>query len=182
MKGFKKNNIFHPIKSYRKLERKNNVIGIRLSRYKRDEKSNIKEISKDTIIEVNKEVLIDPRIVDLKNIEPFAVRDDINEVIDIVSKTGNTDNREENIIQKATYLMASISWLQPFVGGNKRTSYVSAKDFLRDNGYSFTINTEKDRDELITLLYKIQETRSELDTEILQEISFYIRKRIKKHD
>lgn len=77
--------------------------------------------------------------------------------------------------------MASISWIQPFVGGNKRTAFVSTKKFLKDNGYDFSIKTEKDKTELIRLLNEIQNNRSELDPEILSAIIFYITERIKKH-
>ena len=189
MKGFKDTQgNFHPTENKigvrKSIDKTTKTTGIKLNPIKRKSRGidlPINNISKEEIININKEVLQDPQIIDPSNIEPFAVREEINQVIDIIDKVGKTDNREENLIEKASYMMASISWLQPFVGGNKRTAFISTQKFLEDNGYSFSVKSKEEKYELIRLLNEIQNNRSELDIETLQEIIFYIRKRIKKH-
>ena len=185
MKGFKDSKKkFHPItktKSIRKKRSPSTMQGVKIRRA-RDKNSQIKNISKDVIININRKVVIEPSVVKLSEIEPFWVRDnEMNEVMDNVDDAGRTKNKKENVLQKATHLMASISQIQPFVSGNKRTAVISTSKFLEDNGYDFSIKTERDRDELILLLNEIQGSRSELDPEVLQKIYFYITNRIKKH-
>lgn len=109
------------------------------------------------------------------NIESIAVNEDrLDDVLDMAKK------HDEPIVQ-AAYLLAGISWAQPFSGGNKRTSFVSADTLLRMNGLTLVINAESDISYLQNLLYEIQEGRSELDELTLAKIILYVAKRIKKH-
>ena len=76
--------------------------------------------------------------------------------------------------------MGTISWSQPFGSANKRTAYVTAKDFLQENGYTMNIKSQKDKDELIRLLNEIQGERSRLNPDIMKQIIFYTANHIEK--
>jgi len=134
-----------------------------------------KLLTKKIIIEINKGILKEWNEKNPANKETIAVNEDrLNEVLTMVQK------HDEPIIQ-AAYLLAGISWAQPFSGGNKRTSIVSADTLLRINGFMLAMNTESDIVYLQSLLYEIQESRSELDDMTLAKIILYVTKRIKKH-
>lgn len=100
--------------------------------------------------------------------------DRLSEVLTLAQK------HDEPIVQ-AAYLLAGISWAQPFSGSNKRTGIVSADTLLRINGLMLVIAAESDIAYLQSLLYEIQESRSELDDMTLAKIILYVTKRIKKH-
>jgi len=78
--------------------------------------------------------------------------------------------------------MSYISWAQPFADGNKRTGWISATKFLRDNGYELDLSNKSDQREIRRMLYAIQEERTCLDLLIVKQIIFYILKRITKHE
>ena len=86
----------------------------------------------------------------------IGVRNEINDVIPIVEKTGIGGDEKQDLIEKASILMAVISWSQPFLDGNKRTGIVSAIKFLRDNGYELDIK-EEDEKEIRNILLDIQD-------------------------
>ncbi len=132
-------------------------------------------LTKKIIIEINKGILKEWNEKNPDNIESIAVNEDrLDEVLEMVKKY------DEPII-RAAYLLAGISWTQPFSGGNKRTGFVSADTLLRMNGFILVVNTQSDIDYLQSLLYEIQESRSELDDMTLAKIILYLTKRIKKH-
>lgn len=99
----------------------------------------------------------------------------------MVEKHDKENHIMEDLIIKASYLMAVVSWLQPFLDGNKRTGIVSAIKYLRDNGYDLDIKKE-DEKEIRSLLYDIQDQRTSLDESVVEKIIFYIRKRIVKRE
>jgi len=66
---------------------------------------------------------------------------------------------EEAIIKKAAYLLFSITSTQPFHEGNKRTAYVTAKAFLKFNGFEM----EAPKAELFDILEGIIFTRVTLN-------------------
>ncbi len=87
----------------------------------------------------------------------------------MVEKTGNSGNEKKDLVEKASYLMAIISWSQPFLDGNKRTGIVSTIKFLRDNGYELEMKKE-DETEIRNLLYDIQNQRTCLDQSVVKQI------------
>jgi prophage maintenance system killer protein len=99
----------------------------------------------------------------------------------MVEKYDKSNMDLDDFIKKASYLMAIISWVQPFLDGNKRTGIVSAIKFLIDNGYNLNIE-KKDEPKIRSLLYDIQDQRTSLDHSVVEKIIFYIRKRIINHE
>lgn len=132
-------------------------------------------LTKKIIIEINKGILKEWNEKNPTNKETIAVNEDrLDEVLTLMQK------HDEPIVQ-AAYLLAGISWAQPFSGGNKRTGIVSADTLLRINGLMLVIASESDVAYLQSLLYEIQESRSELDDMTLAKIILYVTRRIKKH-
>ena len=114
--------------------------------------------------------------------QPFGVRrPEIDQVIPMVEEYDKSDLKLEDLIKKAAYIMAIISWLQPFLDGNKRTGIIAGTKFLRDNGLELDI-LPKDEPELRRLLYDIQDQRSSLDHSTVIKIIIYTTKRIHKHE
>ena len=104
---------------------------------------------------------------------------DLESVLQIIDNVGNPTNFKEDLIIKSAHIMGATSWVQPFVGGNKRTGILVAATFLNENGYSIDISKE-DEVYLREVLYRIQDNRSELDSSIIGELILYISKRISK--
>lgn len=107
--------------------------------------------------------------------------DRLNEVLKIVDSVGNNLDHREQIITKAAYFLGAISWAQPFGGANKRTGFIMVVIFLRDNGYDLEI-PEYDEARLISLLYDIQEERSTLSHEIIENLILYMKERTIRYE
>lgn len=106
----------------------------------------------------------------------------IDDIIPKVNSVGNSDNREKDLIEKATTLLAMITWTQPFFDGNRRTGIVAATKFLRDNGYDLDMGVEKENLEIRNMLSELKKHSSELHVETMNKLSFYISKRIKPYE
>ena len=104
---------------------------------------------------------------------------DLESVLQIIDNAGNPTNFKEDLIIKAAHIMGATSWVQPFIGGNKRTGILVAATFLNENGYSIDISKD-DEVYLREILYRIQDNRSELDSSIIGELILYISKKISK--
>ena len=139
----------------------------------------INYVEKSFIIELNKKIIKEwnirhselPEFID-------ASESRLDEILGIVKQAGNDLNNKEQVIVKASYLLAGLAWAQAFSGGNKRTSILSTTIFLRRNGLSITFPREEQR-ALRQLLFKIQEDREELQPEIIDKLILYIRKNTK---
>lgn len=131
-------------------------------------------LTKDIIIKINQGIITEWNEKNQVNKESFGVADDrLNEVLTIVQK-------QIDPIAQACYLLAGIAWAQPFSGGNKRTAFVCADTVLGMNGYRLQVTEESDIEYLRSLLFEIQESRSELDDFTLAKIVLYVTKRLKK--
>ncbi|MBM3903944.1 MAG: Fic family protein [Thaumarchaeota archaeon] len=93
--------------------------------------------------------------------ESFGVNEEkLSDVINTVNTTNvPADNdvtralfKRKRIIKKASLLLAGIAYNQPFNNGNKATSYVITKHYLRKNGYSLILKTKEEEKELFVLL------------------------------
>lgn len=113
---------------------------------------------------------------------PLVVRAEIDDVLPYVENIESSGDEEKDLVKQAGYLMSYISWSQPFADGNKRTGWISATKFLRDNGYDLDLSSQDDQKEIRKLLYDIQDQRANLDDSIVQQIIIYISKRITKHE
>ncbi|QLH07070.1 Fic family protein [Nitrosopumilus ureiphilus] len=114
--------------------------------------------------------------------QPLGIRrPEIDEIIPMVEEYDKSHMKLEDLIRKASYLMAIVSWVQPFLDGNKRTGIISSTKFLYDNGFDLNIE-KKDEPEIRNLLYEIQDQRTSLDHSVVTKIIFYITKRIQIHE
>ena len=135
---------------------------------------------RQNIVDVNRRTL--ERWYSKHPTEPkkFLIRNEIDDVIKHVRNVRTTGNRKEDVVRKASHLMSSIAWHQPFGDANKRTAYVSAKNYLNDNGYTLKVKNKKDVLELNKLLVEVQGERSRMNPLIVKKIIFYTRNHIEK--
>jgi len=134
------------------------------------------------LIDTNKLIIETWNEEHLNDIQPLGVRHpEIETIIPLVEEYDKSNLKLEDLIRKASYLMAIISWVQPFYDGNKRTGIISGTKFLRDNGLELNIE-KKDEPELRNLLYDIQDQRTSLDHSVVTKIIIYTTKRIQKHE
>lgn len=64
-------------------------------------------------------------------------------------------DRKARVIKKASYLIAAITFLQPFNDGNKTTGLLLGIDYLQQNGLDLPRETKKQKDEIYSLLVQI---------------------------
>ena len=106
----------------------------------------------------------------------------IDDIIPKIDSVGNSGNRKDDLIEKATHIIAFIPWAQPFEDGNRRTAIISATKFLHDNGYELGIESGKENLEIRKMVSEIKKYRRGLNADIMNQLSFYIAKRIKLYD
>lgn len=114
--------------------------------------------------------------------QPLGVRrPEIDSIIPMVEEYDRSNMKLEDFIRKSAYVMAIVSWVQPFLDGNKRTGIIAGTKFLYDNGLVLDIE-KKDEPELRASLYDIQDLRTSLDHSVVTKIIIYTTKRIHKHE
>ena len=133
-------------------------------------------ITKQDIIDTNQKVIN----LKLDELDVFCVRQDVLEDVVRMFDTLDVSDDLQGLIKKGSYLMASISWAQPFCGGNKRTASLITATFFHQNGFEMVIS--EDGKELRKLLYEIQDDRSGLNEAIMGRIIFYISNTIICHE
>jgi len=69
-------------------------------------------------------------------------------------------NRENNVFKQAALILHTIAAQHPFFDGNKRTSFATAENVLRDSGYYL----HADDDEVVNLMQKIAEYKCNVKT------------------
>ncbi len=138
-------------------------------------------VDKQYLIDTNEKLLSGWNETHQANPQPIGTRPEIDDIIPMVEKYDKKNMNLDDFIKKASYLMAIISWQQPFLDGNKRTGLVSAIKFLRENGYSLDMPRE-DQKEIRRLLYEIQDQRTSLDHSVVTKIIFYITERVTVHE
>ena len=138
-------------------------------------------VDKQYLIDVNRKILKKWNKEHPEDPQAIGTRAEIDDIIPMVEEHDKSKNEIENLIEKASYLMAIVSWVQPFFDGNKRTGIISATRFLYDNGYDLEIK-KGDKKEIRSLLYDIQDQRTSLDSSVVTKIIFYITQRIRVHE
>ena len=132
-------------------------------------------LSKNVIIKINKGIIEEWNENNPTEKESFAVSENrLEEVLNLVKK-------QDDYISQAAYLVAGISWAQPFDGANKRTGVVCADTLLRMNGFTLSAERDEEREYIRSLLFEVQESRKEMDDFTLAKIILYVAKRLKKH-
>ena len=119
----------------------------------------------EEIIEVNK------LICSYDNDPIGVVRETLDGIFDKVNLFDDIENRRERIIKKTTFIVAGISHDQPFLDGNRRTSFYIMKNFLGRNGFTIRLYSKKEEDILANILQRTAEVKFEDDPTIYSEVS-----------
>ncbi|MCA9828292.1 MAG: Fic family protein [Nitrosopumilus sp.] len=126
----------------------------------------------EEIIEVNK-------LISSYNNEPHEVKREILDAIfHKVNSFNDINNTRERIIKKSTYILAGISYLQPFKNCNRRTSYYLLKNFLGRNGFTLRLYNKKEKAKLADILQRTAEVKFEDDPTIYSEIEEYLTQKV----
>jgi len=142
----------------------------------------VMEIDENFLIETNKKILLREKERTGKEVVIEAVPQNLARVFPKVNEYGTSGNTEQDLIQKATAIMAAIPWLQAFFDGNRRTSIVAAGTFLRDNGYELDISPEEENIELREMLIEIKKHQRDLEPTIMKQLFLYISERMNKYE
>jgi len=142
----------------------------------------VMDIDENFLIEINTKVLLRENKRTGKQVYIETIQENIARVFPKVSNYGNSGNKEEDLIRKATAIMAVIPWVQSFFDGNRRTSIVAAGTFLRDNGYELDISPEEENTELRGMLSEIKKHQRDLEPTIMEQLFLYISARTSKYE
>lgn len=130
--------------------------------------------NKREIIEENRQEIENRLRIDPTAPEAFLVAEDrLDAELERLKKECNESDWKKKIVRKASFLIAGLSWAQPFGGANKTTAVLMAILFMRDNGFDLTIPHEE-QGKLIDFMYRIQEERSELDLQLVESLILYV--------
>ena len=131
-------------------------------------------LPKKVVIIINRGIITEYAENHPESLKTISVKEhELIKILDLAEK-------QDHLILQVSYLMAGISWAQPFGDGNKRTGYTCADTFLRINGHKLMVQSKTDTDYLIKLLLEIQEERAQLNDEVMAKIVLYVSKRIVK--
>lgn len=111
-----------------------------------------------------------------------VIQKNMDEVLLMINNVGNSGNKEQDLLEIATRIIGAIALKQPFLDGNRRTGIIAASKFLYDNGYDLDIDPEEANSELRSMLRKIKDQLLTLNQEVMEQVSFYISKRMRKHE
>ena len=142
----------------------------------------IMKINENFLIEINKKILLRENKRTGKKVYIETIPQNLARVFPMVNEYGTSGNIEQDLIQKATAIMAVIPWLQAFFDGNRRTSLVAAGTFLRDNNYRLNINPKEENKKLREMLSEIKKHRRDLEPIIMKQLFLYISERICKYE
>jgi len=139
----------------------------------------VMKLDNQYLFETDKQVLEREKKKTGKQVWIEVIPQNIARVFPKVNSVGNSGNRLEDLIEKAACIIAVIPWAQAFFDGNRRTGIIAAGRFLHDNGYELDIDSEKENLELRSMLSEIKKHTSDLEPNIMEQMSFYISERIK---
>ena len=111
--------------------------------------------------------------------EPHGVdRTELDDIFARVNSFNDISDRRTRIIKKTTYILAGISYRQPFLEGNRRTSFYLTKNFLGRNGFALRFNDSREEDEFAELLARTAEQKFEDDSTIYSEVEQYLMRKV----
>ncbi|MCE9652516.1 MAG: type II toxin-antitoxin system death-on-curing family toxin [Nitrosarchaeum sp.] len=134
------------------------------------------------LIETNEQVLLRHKKRTGESVYIGVIQKNMDEVLPMINDVSNSENKEQDLIEKAARILGVIILKQPFMDGNRRTGIIAAGKFLRDNGYDLDIDPEGENLELRSMLRRIKDRMSTLNPEVIGQLSFYISKRMKEHE
>ena len=112
----------------------------------------VMDIDESYLIETNEQILRRYKENTGKQVWIEVFHDNLACIFPKVNSVGNSGNKKKDLIEKASYIMATIPFFQPFSDGNRRTGIIAAGTFLHDDGYDLDITLEDDNLELRELL------------------------------
>ena len=139
----------------------------------------VMNLDEQYLIETNEQVLNTRKKKTGEQVWIEAVPKNIARVFPKVNSVGNSGSRKDDLIEKATCIIAVIPWAQAFFDGNRRTGIIAAGRFLHDNGYDLDIDPKNENLELRGMLSELKKQSQTLNQSIMKQMSFYILKRIK---
>ena len=140
------------------------------------------KIHEQYLIETNEQLLQRQKKRTGESVYIEVIQKNMDEVLSMINKVGNSGDKEQDLLEIATHILGVIALKQPFMDGNRRTGIIAAGKFLRDNGYDLNIDPDENNLELRGLLRKIKLQLMTLNQEAMEQLSFYISKRMKKHE
>ena len=142
----------------------------------------VMKIHEQYITETNEQILLRHKKRTGERVHFGVIQKNMDEVIRMINNVGNSGNKEQDLLEIATHILGVIAMKQPFMDGNRRTGIIAAGKFLYDNGYDLDIDPEEANSELRSMLRKIKDQLLTLNPKVIEQISFYISKRMKKHE
>lgn len=139
------------------------------------------KINVQYLIETNDQLLRKHKEKTGESVYIGIIQKNLDESLEMINAVGNSGNKQQDLIEMATRILAIITLKQPFLDGNRRTGIIATGKFLRDNGYDLDISPEEENS-LRYMLKKFKEKMSTLDQNIVEQLSFYISKRMKEHE
>ena len=140
------------------------------------------KIHKRYLTETNEQILLRHKKKTGEPVHMGVIQKNMDEVLSMINNVGNSRNKEQDLLEIATHVLGAITLKQPFMDGNRRTGIIAAGKFLRDNGYDLDIDPEEANSELRSMLKKIKNQLLTLNPEVMKQLSFYISKRMRKHE
>lgn len=129
---------------------------------------NFSEKDIEEVIDVN-------RLIVSHDNEPHGVNTNtLYEIFHFVNSFNDISDRRERIIKKSTYILAGISYEQPFIEGNRRTAFYILKSFLGRNGFTLRFYNSEEEDTFADILRRTAEVKFEKDTTIYTEVEQYL--------
>lgn len=140
------------------------------------------KIHEQYLTETNEQVLLRHKKRTGEPVYIGVIQKNMDEVLLMINNVGNSGNKEQDLLEMATHILGVITLKQPFMDGNRRTGIIAASKFLRNNGYDLDIDPEEANSELRSMLKKIKGQLLTLNQEVMEQLSFYISERMRKHE
>lgn len=142
----------------------------------------VMKIHEQYLTETNEQVLLRHKKRTGEPVYIGVIQKNMDEVLLMINNVGNSGNKEQDLLEMATHILGVITLKQPFMDGNRRTGIIAASKFLRNNGYDLDIDPEEANSELRSMLKKIKGQLLTLNQEVMEQLSFYISERMRKHE
>ncbi|MGI0102121.1 MAG: Fic family protein [Nitrosotalea sp.] len=142
----------------------------------------VMKIHERYLTETNEQILLRHKKRTGEPVHIGVIQKNMDEVLLMINNVGNSGNKEQDLLEIATHILGVITLKQPFMDGNRRTGIIAAGKFLYDNGYDLDIDPKEVSSKLRSMLRKIKDQLLTLNQEVLEQMSFYISERMRKHE
>jgi len=142
----------------------------------------VMKIHERYLTETNEQILLRHKKRTGEPVHIGVIQKNMDEVLLMIKNVGNSGNKEQDLLEMAAHILGVITLKQPFMDGNRRTGIIAAGKFLYDNGYDLDIDPEEVNTKLRSMLRKIKDRLLTLNPEVMEQMSFYISERMRKHE